>query len=93
MVDNQRQFPRKEIQIEVELNFVEDSSRTVITHNISQGGMLVLLNNPEHYSMGELINLRFKNPFENFEETEKDAIIVRHADNGIGVAFIEIDGS
>ena len=55
--------------------------------------MLVLLNNPEHYSMGELINLRFKNPFEDFEETEKDAIIVRHADNGIGVAFIEIDGS
>ncbi|MCK5395567.1 MAG: PilZ domain-containing protein [Gammaproteobacteria bacterium] len=91
MSDNKRQFPRQEIQIQVELSFLEDSPRTVITRDLSQGGLSMRLSNIEDYPMGEMVNLRFKNPLENFEETEKDAIIVRHTDNGIAVAFVEID--
>ena len=92
MSDNKRQFPRQEVQIEVELNYLDDSSRIVITRDMSQGGMLMRLDNTEHYSMGEMVNLRFKNPLVNYEETEKDAIIVRHTDAGVAVAFVEIDG-
>ena len=93
MSDNKRQFPRQEIQIEVELNFLEDDSRTVITRDMSHGGLFIQLDNTEHYLMGEMVNLRFKNPLANFDETAKDAIIVRHAEGGIAVAFIEIDGA
>lgn len=92
MHKNQRQFPREEIQIEVELRFLEDNSRTVITRNLSEGGLFMRLKDTDHYPMGEMVSLHFKNPLANYEETEKDGIIVRHADDGIAVAFVEIDG-
>lgn len=91
MSENLRRFPRKEIQIEVELSFLDDTSRTVITRDLSNGGLFMRLKDIEHYPMGEMVNLRFKNPLADFEETEKDGIIVRHSDDGIGVAFVEID--
>ena len=91
MSDNKRQFPRQEIQIEVELSFLDKSPCTVITHDLSQGGLSMRLSNTEDYPMGEMVNLRFKNPLDNFAETEKDGIIVRHTDDGIAVAFVEID--
>ena len=90
MMKNKRQFPRKKIRIEVELSFHDDAPRTVITHDMSQGGILLQVNNIEHYLMGDMVNVRFKNPLENFEETEKDAIIVRHSEDGIAIAFVEM---
>jgi len=91
MNENQRQFPRKDIQIEVELNFLEDDLRTAITRDISKGGLYIQLDNPDYYPMGEMVNLRFNNPLSNNEETVKDGIIVRRSDSGIGIAFIEMD--
>lgn len=91
MSENLRRFPRKEIQIEVELRFLEDDVRTVITRDMSDGGLFVRLNDIEHYPMGEMVNIRFKNPLDNFVDTEKDAIIVRHSEEGMAVAFIEMD--
>jgi len=91
MTENLRQFPRKQIQIEVELSFLEDSLRTAITRDISQGGLYIQLDNPDYYPMGEMINLRFNDPFGDNEETIKDGVIVRRTENGIGIAFIEMD--
>jgi hypothetical protein len=42
--------------------------------------------------MGEMVNLYFKDPLANFEETEKDGIIVRKTEDGLAISFIEIDG-
>jgi len=91
MSENLRRFARKEIQIEVELRFLEDDARTVITRDMSEGGLFMSLRDTEHYPMGEMVNLRFKNPLEDFTDTEKDAIIVRHTEEGMAVAFIEMD--
>ncbi|MBE9560907.1 MAG: PilZ domain-containing protein [Proteobacteria bacterium] len=91
MSENLRRFPRQEIQIEVELSFLEDSARTVITRDMSEGGLFMRLKDTEHYPMGEMVNLRFKDPLADFANTEKDGIIVRHTDDGIAVAFVEID--
>jgi len=91
MTKNQRQFPRKEVQVEVELAFLEDNLRTVTTRNISQGGLYVQLDNPDYYPMGEMINLRFNNPLNSNEETIKDGVIVRRSDDGIAIAFIEME--
>lgn len=91
MSKNLRKHPRKEIEIEVELCFLEDSPYTTITRDASQGGLFVLVNNPEHYTMGEMVNVNFKNPLDNFKATVKDAIIVRHTDDGIAIAFIEME--
>ena len=86
-----RQFPRQEIQIKVELSFLEDTARTVTTRNMSDGGMFLQLKNADHYTMGEMVNLHFKNPLNNLEETEKDGLIVRHSSKGIAIAFIEME--
>jgi hypothetical protein len=92
MSKNLRQFPREEIQIEVELHYTGDESRTVITRDVSEGGLFVRLKDCEHYPMGEMVSLYFKNPLADYEETEKDGIIVRKTDDGMAVAFIEIEG-
>ncbi len=92
MSENLRRFPRKEVEIEVELRFLEDNARTVITRNMSEGGFFIRVNDTGHYPMGEMVSMRFKNPLNNYAETEKDGIIVRHTDDGIAVAFVEIDG-
>jgi len=91
MSENLRRFPRQEIQIEVELRFLEDSSRMVITRDMSEGGLFMRLNDTEHYPMGEMVSLRFKDPLEDFSYTEKDAIIVRHTEEGMAVAYVEMD--
>jgi len=91
MSENLRRFPRKEVQIEVELSFLEDSARTVITRDMSEGGLFMRLKDTAHYPMGEMVNLRFKDPMADFADTEKDGIIVRHTDDGIAVAYVEID--
>jgi len=91
MSENLRRFPRKKIQIEVELRFLEDNIRTVITRDMSEGGLFMRLNDTDHYPMGEMVSLRFKNPLDDYVETEKDAIIVRHTDDGIAVAFVEME--
>lgn len=92
MSDNLRQFPRQSLQIEVELRFLEDDPRTVITRDISQGGLFIRLSNSEYYTMGEMVALNYKDPMDEYEQTGKDGIIVRHTDAGIAVAFIEIEG-
>ena len=91
MSADKRQFPRQEIQIEVELSFLEDTACTVTTRNMSQGGLFLKLKNTDHYPMGEMVNLHFKNPLNNHEETTKDGVVVRHSKNGIAIAFVEME--
>lgn len=91
MSDDKRRFPRQEIQVEVELSFLEDTARTIVTHDMSQGGLFLQLKNAEHYPMGEIVNLQFKNPLDDFEDTTKDGVIVRHSNDGIAVAFVEME--
>ncbi|MCW8852380.1 MAG: PilZ domain-containing protein [Gammaproteobacteria bacterium] len=91
MSENLRRFPRKEIQIEVEFRFLEEDARTVITHDMSEGGLFVRLSDTERYPMGEMVSVSFKNPLDDFADTEKDAIIVRHTEEGMAIAFIEME--
>ena len=90
MSENLRKHPRDDIQVEVALNFLEDDSRTVITRDISNGGLFMRLSNSEHYTMGEIVSVSYKDPKDNFTDTSKDAVIVRQTDEGIAIAFIEM---
>ena len=87
---NQRLHPRIEVQVEVKLSFLEEGSRTVITRDISKGGLYMELDNPDHYPMGEMVHLQFDDPLNNDQTTDKDGIIVRRTDDGIAVAFVEM---
>jgi len=91
MSKNQRQFERSEIKVEIALSYLEDNARIVITRNISSGGLFMQLDNPDHYPLGEIVNLKFTDPLTDNNDTEKDAVIVRCADDGIAVAFVEME--
>ena len=92
MSENQRQYARQDIKIEVELSYLDDTARTVITRDVSEGGLFMQLKDADHYPMGEMVTLNFKDPLDDFSYTSKDGIIVRHTDDGIAVAYVEIDG-
>lgn len=91
MNENQRQFPRTEIQVKVELSYLDDSAKTVTTRDISEGGLFMTLDDPAHYPVGELVHVTYNNPLQDDAEVIKDAIIVRQAEKGIAVAFIEME--
>jgi len=91
MSKNLRKYPREDIHIEVTLDFLDEDPRTVITRDASVGGLFLRLSNSEHYTMGEMVTVNYKDPREDFEDTTKDAIIVRHTDEGIAIAFIEME--
>jgi len=91
MTENNRQYPRHNIQVEVELCFLDDCSQKATTRDISEGGAFLLLENPDKFPMGEMISLTYQDPLNNNSPTTKDAIIVRHADNGVAVAYVEME--
>ncbi len=91
MTKDLRKHSRKDLRVAVELNYLEDSARAVNTINVSKGGVYLELDNPEHYTMGELVTLQFSEAVENIRDSFKNAVIVRHARDGIAVAFIEMN--
>ncbi len=90
MSKNQRKHPRKEIKVSVELTFIEEPYTIVNTRDISEGGMFIEVNSADSYPIGEMVQVHFLNPLKNDEDTFKDAIIVRVANDGIAISFIEM---
>ena len=70
---------------------MDNAPKTMQTRDISEGGMFLGTNTPSDFPLGEMVHIQYNNPLSNDAETEVDAIIVRLSDNGVGVAFIEID--
>ena len=91
MSENNRRHERHDIQIDVMLTLMENKPQTIRTHDISEGGMFLATNSHTEFPIGEMVHIQYNNPLNNDIETEVDAIIVRLSDNGVGVAFIEMD--
>jgi hypothetical protein len=91
MTENHRKYPRHEIQVNVQLSFLENESRLVCTRDISEGGMFLEIGSTSEYPLGEMVHLKYNDPTHDNLDTEMDAIIVRVADDGLGIAFIELE--
>jgi c-di-GMP-binding flagellar brake protein YcgR len=91
MTENNRKFARHEIQVDVQLAYLENETQLVHTRDISEGGMFLVTDNASEYPLGEMVHLKYNDPTNNKLETEMDAIIVRVADDGIGIAFVILD--
>lgn len=89
---NNRQHERHSIHVDVTVTYEEDKAQVTRTRDISDGGMFLELDNSSAYPMGEMVHIQYKNPFRDNMDTHLDAIIVRVADDGIGIAFVEIEG-
>lgn len=91
MTENNRKYERHQIQVDVRLSYLEDGVTLVRTRDISDGGMFLEIDNASVYPLGEMVHLKYNDPTNENLETEMDAIIVRVADDGIGIAFVVLD--
>jgi c-di-GMP-binding flagellar brake protein YcgR len=91
MTENKRKYPRTEIKVNVELSFLENDSKIVKTRDVSAGGMFLVTDNAVHYPLGEMVHVHYLDPLNDEADTFKDAVVVRIADDGIGISFVEMD--
>lgn len=87
--NNQRHSQRIPIKLEVEFNHKATGVLTLFTKNISDTGLFIEMPTTDYPPIGTSAQVRLKN---NFEDGEEPALlkmkVVRHADIGIGLAFI-----
>lgn len=91
MTEIHRSHPRHELKINAALTCLSTDSRIVKTRDISVGGMFLLLDNPGDFPIGEMAQIHYLDPLNSDADTFKDAIIVRVADDGIALSFVELD--
>ena len=90
MAKNQRKHQRRELLIDVELSFLAYEPTPARTRDISKGGMFLEVKDGSEYKIGEILHLRYRDPFhEKTTDTLINATVVRITDNGIGIAFPE----
>lgn len=90
MTKNQRKHPRKEIKVSVELTFLDEPYTIVNTRDISEGGMFIEVRPADKFPIGELVNVHYLDPLDDDNDKFKDAVIVRVANDGIGISFVEM---
>jgi hypothetical protein len=91
MSENHRKCPRQDIHVDVQLVFLDNDPRVIHTRDISECGMFLEIDDTSAYPLGEMVHLKYVDPIHDNLGTEMDAIIVRVADGGIGVAFVKLD--
>lgn len=90
MTENQRRYPRTEIKVNVELSFLDQDASIVKTRDISEGGMFLVTESASDFPLGEMVKVHFLDPLNDDNDTFKDAIIVRVAEDGLAISYIEI---
>ena len=88
-----RKYPRREIHLEVELAFPSGEKQTVRTMDISDGGVFLIVDKLRRPIIGEVVEVVIINDEKNAGVVfpSSDAVVVRQEENGIGLAFIELD--
>jgi len=88
-----RKYPRREVHLEVELAFPTGEKQTVRTMDISDGGVFLIVDKLRRPIIGEVVEVEIVNDEKNTGVLfpSSDAVVVRQEENGIGLAFIELD--
>ena len=89
--NEQRQYPRLPVEVEVELHRSDRGMCLVWTDDLSHGGVLLLMNGHGDWPpVGSRIQIRVSGPLGGEDEAPLvDAIVVRHTETGIAVRFDE----
>ena len=89
MIDNNRKYERTEVVVDVQLSFGDAITTIAQTHDVSEGGMFLKLDDTSPFPLGDMVIVHFKDPLNNNADTTKDAAIVRVADHGIALAYVD----
>lgn len=87
-----RRFERLTVSMIVELVYPDETTHQCTTRNISDGGVFVLLPNTIFPPLGEMVHIKKIAGQESTMELPHDtAVVVHKDDNGIGLAFVDLD--
>ena len=90
MIENLRKYERTKIDIDVELSIGDSYSTNATTLDVSEGGMFLKIEETSQFPLGDMVIVSYKDPLNNNAETTKDAAIVRVADHGIAIAYVDL---
>lgn len=91
MKEDNRNYKRKAVIINAALSFQDIDSRIIKTRDISASGMFLLLDQPDQFPIGEIVQLHYLDPLDDDADTYKDAVVVRVAADGIAVSFLDLE--
>jgi len=88
-----RKYTRREARFEVELGLPSGDIKLVGTRDISDGGIFILLDPMQRPVIGEVVTVKLTASQQNEGESfpSSDAVVVRQEEEGVGLAFIELD--
>ncbi|WP_139058731.1 PilZ domain-containing protein [Thiorhodococcus drewsii] len=89
-VSDRRIFPRLPLAVEVELYTCGELPAVVRTEDLSNGGAFLVLKGVDLPPMGSRVQVRVVGPLGGGEPAPLvDALVVRHAPDGVAVQFID----
>lgn len=90
---DKRKYQRHVVHLEVELGFPEGENQIVRTQDVSNGGVFLVVDKLRRPVIGEVVTVKLINSEQNtsFSFPSNDAVVVRQEENGIGLAFIELN--
>lgn len=89
---DQRRHKRYDIIMEVELTYPDGEKQLGKTKNISEGGLFLVLHSETIPPLGEMVYVhKTQGQQINIELPSNEAIVVHKDDNGIGLAFVDMD--
>ena len=92
MDKEKRKYPRRSVELNVELSYPSGDVKTVKTRDISEGGLFLILDELEKPVLGEVVGVKLVDESAGKEVFPSDeAVVVRYAPDGVGLAFIEIE--
>ena len=88
-----RKYTRRDARFEVELGLPSGDIRLAGTRDVSDGGVFIILDQSQRPVIGEVVTVKLTESPQNVGESfpSSDAVIVRQEEEGVGLAFIELD--
>lgn len=89
---DKRKYPRRPVELDIELSYPSGEIITVKTRDISEGGLFLVLDDRDKPMLGEVIGLTLVGESAGRETLPSaEAVVVHRAGDGIGVAFIVME--
>ncbi len=86
----QRQSPRRPVRLDIQITYPTGESHQVVSRDISDGGIFLILERSSQPLIGELIYLEISGESSGETLPGTEAIVVHQTPEGMGLAFIEI---
>lgn len=91
-VNNQRRFERFNISIKIEVIYPDGGAHICDTRDVSDGGIFVCMQRSHYPALGEVVAIKVIDKRDDAAHLmSESAVVVHRGDDGIGLAFIDME--